>query len=520
MDEFKECPHQDAALKILVITCGGEREKIINQQFKEIKGIDVDFSPGVDGKLLSQRYYWEESAKILLKHEEKSSENSETYGWNPENSWDFVKKLCKEQRGVLGNFLAHLIAMKSAVENGYHVVLEDGVRCSQDFLDSVLQFKSQVTSPLCCENEIDFLYLGYLGSVPHLEEVYQRFFQTKMLSQKLFSEIPVGKDVKTGKSFDLIWGSYAYMPTDKAFRALVSSLRSDMGKVFWKLKRGANVVKPIDKVMPRQMLAAGLNVCVVHRPVCFRSPGVKSRIHRRYDLGFFQSTTRQLELTGGRTWDQVWLSPEERNICNQLMQQLRETDICYEVAKRMNDEKKSKIPNNHQLVGSIGANRRSKKEFASSVEFVLNKSDGSYLEVSPQVALERIKYFIENGCPFKALVNFLDEYGGNNTLLEVVTETFVLHIAATEFVHEEVLKIRSSLLNPETVVGPPRSDFQKIVDNIPGEVGRKNKKWRRILKRREKTKLRIQVLQQQNEMSSEMEDTKSATQTHERCQNS
>ena len=79
----------------------------------------------------------------------------------------------------------------------------------------------------------------------------------------------------------------------------------------------AYLAKPIDKVMPRRVKAAGLRIEVTKKPVFFRAPMLTSRIHAKWDPEFCKSTEYQLSaqvvcLPNG--WDALWLTESERQI--------------------------------------------------------------------------------------------------------------------------------------------------------------------------------------------------------------
>ena len=70
-------------------------------------------------------------------------------------------------------------------------------------------------------------------------------------------------------------------------------------------------VKPIDKIIPRRIYDAGLEVSIANAPVFFRAPMLSSKIHQKWDSAFCRSTSTQLELVN-LSWDNVWLTAAER----------------------------------------------------------------------------------------------------------------------------------------------------------------------------------------------------------------
>jgi hypothetical protein len=83
---------------------------------------------------------------------------------------------------------------------------------------------------------------------------------------------------------------------------------------------GHPAVKPIDKILPRKIMAHfGTSPCSVHistRPTFFRAPMLTSKIHAKWDAGFCQSTQYQLDkiCKPGMTWSDLWLTASEKAI--------------------------------------------------------------------------------------------------------------------------------------------------------------------------------------------------------------
>eukprot|EP00546_Thalassionema_frauenfeldii_P003912 CAMPEP_0178921552 /NCGR_PEP_ID=MMETSP0786-20121207/15629_1 /TAXON_ID=186022 /ORGANISM="Thalassionema frauenfeldii, Strain CCMP 1798" /LENGTH=198 /DNA_ID=CAMNT_0020595753 /DNA_START=115 /DNA_END=712 /DNA_ORIENTATION=- len=70
-----------------------------------------------------------------------------------------------------------------------------------------------------------------------------------------------------------IWGAYAYWISKEGYNALMEKLRHDVGAIVWKGKRMRQyIIKPIDKVMPRQITAAfsRKHIHVTKKPAFFR----------------------------------------------------------------------------------------------------------------------------------------------------------------------------------------------------------------------------------------------------------
>lgn len=130
------------------------------------------------------------------------------------------------------------------------------------------------------------------------------------------------KNLHTQPGGTPVWGSYAYWMSKEGYEALLRRLRNDVGALLWKGKRGRFYhVKPADKVLPRLLREHFEehdnnqdSVQLTTYPAFFRAPMLTSKIHTAYDPEFCKSTQYQLQQCGGLTWQDIWLSPEEREI--------------------------------------------------------------------------------------------------------------------------------------------------------------------------------------------------------------
>ena len=115
-----------------------------------------------------------------------------------------------------------------------------------------------------------------------------------------------------------IWGSYAYWMSREAYESMLHTLRHDVGAMLWKGKKmRLYSVKPIDKMLPRQTMAAfgKESVHITTHPAFFRAPMLTSKIHTQWDPGFCKSTEFQLR-HADLDWSKLWLSDTEREIVN------------------------------------------------------------------------------------------------------------------------------------------------------------------------------------------------------------
>ena len=215
-------------------------------------------------------------------------------------------------------------------------------------------------------------YYGWLGSRPNLEFIinthcprtrYKRKGKTECESSSIFP-FPVTSDIETHQTDEAklvtlkeeetgesntnipkkaggtpIWGAFAYWISKEGHRALIDSLQKDVGSLLWKGKRMRyHVVKPIDKVMPRKIMAAFGSfgniedgrecIHVATDPAFFRAPMLTSQIHSQWDAEFCRSTEYQMlscrqkskhksscgHVASDEVWDSLWLTEQEREI--------------------------------------------------------------------------------------------------------------------------------------------------------------------------------------------------------------
>jgi len=113
-----------------------------------------------------------------------------------------------------------------------------------------------------------------------------------------------------------VWGTYAYWISKDAYKMVLDVLRRDVGALMWKSKRMRYYhVKPIDKILPRQIRAhfGAASVQLATHPTFFRAPMLTSKIHSQWDPEFCKSTTLQLQQSG-LAWCDLALTPQEREV--------------------------------------------------------------------------------------------------------------------------------------------------------------------------------------------------------------
>jgi len=351
-----EIPAVDCKRKLrpLVITMGGKRKEYISEMFSHPAMAPYfeppAFSPGVPQRELRNRMglmthagkagiipqpEWEAlsspQAKILNEDDPKTLfEVLDDVPVEPGRlGSDFDVKLhysielwqkakgINRGRSVLACSLAHLIAMRTLVEDGYDFILEDNVRAA---ITNPEEDDTNADGEIYCEcaeriwsakqasvewesatrQMCHLRYYGWLGSRPNLE-----FVMNVHRPQMQFARKEEGSDVRTvfpfpiesdvekhlGKDSSLsasasnmtsakakaveaeerekadnnkdkrtkpggtpIFGAFAYWVSAEGYDAIIKSLQKDVGGMLWKGKRmRCHQVKPIDKIIPRRI---------------------------------------------------------------------------------------------------------------------------------------------------------------------------------------------------------------------------------------------------------------------------
>jgi hypothetical protein len=268
-------------------------------------------------------------------------------------------KTVNRGRAVLGCTLAHLIAMRKCVTDGYDVILEDNVRvppaeCALRIREAALSCLEQTSET---GTECHMRYLGWLGSLPNLQWIFQSYAKQQayqrvsnntshpdyttfafpktqdierdleLAEEKSSEKGPEDPDLDSADAIDKntegrkpggtpVWGAYAYWVSKQGYESLMEVLRKDVGSLMWKGKRARYyTVKPVDKIMPRLIMNqfSQAAVQIASKPAFFRAPMLTSKIHTQWDPEFCKSTEYQLKEIG-LDWSDLWLTEAERSI--------------------------------------------------------------------------------------------------------------------------------------------------------------------------------------------------------------
>ena len=289
--------------------------------------------------------------------------------------WRKAKGLSRG-RGVLGCVLAHLIAMRTFVEGGYDLLIEDNVRaptgsasgddehdceCAERIWGTIDASHAAANHEGSGLGPCHLRYYGWLGSRPNLEWVIKIHAErTSFQAPRVRDDIgrgaaavfpfPITEDIEIdaagghyggesdaqedavgdnkddgpkkeptcGPGGTPIWSSYAYWISRDGLEAILSALRNDVGALLWKGKRmRCYVAKPLDKIMPRRIMGrfGRRSIHVAASPSFFRAPMLVSTIHKKWDAVFCSSTEYQMvESQQGLNWKDLWLTEEEQAV--------------------------------------------------------------------------------------------------------------------------------------------------------------------------------------------------------------
>ena len=224
-------------VKVLVITLGGERRARIEDMFASPKLVDpatgeslftVSFIPGVVSRSLrSKPGMMREAYECGLLTEDPETTFLAGKKGTQKGLWldmDYAEELWRKgrslnrERSVLACLMAHLKAMRAAVEGDYDVILEDNVR----ILESPESYEV-MRSFIAKAGSSGVRYFGYLGPRDNLEWLYGKHLPRYEENEAPFpfTEHYNGEEVR-GTS---LWGAYAYMVSKEAYDAILKKVR-------------------------------------------------------------------------------------------------------------------------------------------------------------------------------------------------------------------------------------------------------------------------------------------------------
>eukprot|EP00750_Incisomonas_marina_P005324 INCI13905.3.p1 GENE.INCI13905.3~~INCI13905.3.p1 ORF type:complete len:380 (+),score=47.57 INCI13905.3:237-1376(+) len=330
-------------VRAVVITLGGERERLIREHLEQVGGFEVFFSLGVAARELRTKEGLRKAAIEcgLFDDNQQQNENTDdsdatSDGNHSRNEYDFERlwrdcRSINRQRAVLGCLLAHVRALKYAnsIPGGVDVVFEDNVRFLKKPGASAARIRSlQSQSPGALvrlygfgapETIVKSLFTA-AGS-HHVADFLFTPAKSQLPDDQLHTETCSNEkcDAMSEKGLQrgapLVWGCFAYWVHPSVLERYLHTLRAQLptSLLHKRNKRQKTYsVRPFDKVLfdfglPRTVFQAQADVpqdvcdsqqprtaVVALRPCCYRAPMLPSLIHRNYDAGFCAASEKTM----------------------------------------------------------------------------------------------------------------------------------------------------------------------------------------------------------------------------------
>lgn len=307
-------------LRAVVITLGGERRALMEEQFAAVGGFEADFIDGVHSRSLRRK----DDLRRHLEEAELVAPGDEALH---ASMWLRCRSLNRD-RAVLGCYLAHLRAMRRAVDTGADVVFEDNVRLPASPGEAARRIRA------CAEASpgADLRLFGFGARAEDMRALYASASSSAAalpLPFRVDAEAE-GQGGPPSRRTPAAWGAYAYWVSPRGWATLLGRIRDDMPMAVV-AERGKSlrgyVVRALDKILPsrsvsqeREREEAGGGGgeparVVAAAPVAYRAPMLRSTIHDKWDAPFCESTEAQMAAC--RAWaadsfDALWLSEAER----------------------------------------------------------------------------------------------------------------------------------------------------------------------------------------------------------------
>ena len=335
-------PKDGNPVRALCITLGGARRARMEKLFRTgspwvRSGIELTFIEGIQQRSLRSR-----AGLIAALRKAGLLDRVGQCAEVEERCWRAMRHLGRS-RAVLACTLAHLMAMKKCVEEGYDCIVEDNVCGPPDGQEIARRIREcAAASP-----SADMRYYAYGGRSHEIDSWQQTLKLVHDKQQTSDTVPPAAVDWPTvrsvsilggsaprndsnkqsaenkkfpallsdpNKDYNLLWGTLCYAVGKTAYDAIMSEIGADMpGALAWSPRRSkSQIAKPADKIFPRLVIRRGLKIKVATRPALFRAP-IVSTIHSKYDAQFIETSRVQLGWSGLK-WNDMGLSPEEINL--------------------------------------------------------------------------------------------------------------------------------------------------------------------------------------------------------------
>lgn len=320
-------PRQGQRIRVLVISLGGERKQRMAQVLSGCDDFEVGFSEGVsarelrtrdgllkafvdtgliDGTSLDPGHFVRVAEQLPRargdsegkRADDDPSDSSASTISTAERTWLSCRHLSRE-RAVLACCLAHLRAMRRAVDEGWDVILEDNCRgpvssgeaarriraCAMASPDADLRYYSY--SGRAEEVASWLLHLSGSGSEGGAALPWPRMRLPSSAKPDAGCKAEATAAPTAGAVQNVLFGCLCYAIGQRAEGVLRGSLRADMpGSLVWSPRRQkVQHAKPVDKLLPNRLHAAGCRIAVAREPAFVRAP-VSSLIHVELDRRF------------------------------------------------------------------------------------------------------------------------------------------------------------------------------------------------------------------------------------------
>lgn len=308
-------------------------------QFAALEGFEsVEFVDGIPSRSLRRK----EDLRAALEEAELVQPGDDQLH---ATMWLRCRSLSRE-RAVLACYLAHLRAIRQAVQSGADVIFEDNVRMPARPPGEAAR---RIRACIEASPQAELRLYGFGGRKEDLEAMYAEVSPKTAALPLPFRFVPDGHavvdsgpaDVANTKRVPVTWGAYAYWISPRGWATLLHRIQSDvlMAVVAPKGKnlRGF-MVRPIDKILPARCVSEeqerseatahisqegiGSLLCstppsrvVSAMPCCYRAPMLRSTIHEQWDASFCEATVAQMRACASAedSFDRLWLSVKERN---------------------------------------------------------------------------------------------------------------------------------------------------------------------------------------------------------------
>ena len=346
-DDAQEHPDTRSHLLAIVITLGGERKALMEAQFQHLEGFRVEFVDGIPSRSIRRK----DDLRAALEEAELVQPGDDELH---QTMWLRCRSLSRD-RAVLACYLAHLRAMRKAVQLGADVIFEDNVRMPSEPPNEAAR---RIIECVRASPHADLRLFGFGARAEDHEAVYGNA-QPEDGALPLPFRFPPGEseDIRPGvKQIPAAWGAYAYWISRHGWENLLHRIRNDMPMAVV-AERGKNlrgfIVRPIDRILVSRCVSQeddceeamrSLNVrqaegssiashelamqgqtrnqpamvnlsrVVAGAPCCYRAPMLRSTIHDKWDGAFCVSSEAQMRccVAVRDSFQGLWLSEAER----------------------------------------------------------------------------------------------------------------------------------------------------------------------------------------------------------------